>query len=126
MGKVEQIRKFGQVEIDIEGITFVCRKLTLAVALEAVGTGAAGLVSGARSTSEVDPEKAAQIVKAYLKACMMSPALGDESDDAADVVGWGDLKGSGLSEALFMQLIDRSGLSELLLGFQKSSPAATA
>lgn len=125
MGKVDQIKKLGQFTIELHGIDFEVRRLTMGAALEALGANAAGLVGGSRSKAEVKPEKAAEVMQEYLKVCMISPRLGDETDDENDVVSFDDLDKAGLVQELFVALVEKSGLGELLAGFRRSSQEGT-
>jgi hypothetical protein len=125
MGKVDQIKQLGQFTIELHGIDFEVRRLTMGVALEALGANAAGLVGGSRSSVDVKPEKAAEVMQEYLKVCMISPRLGDETDDENDIVSFEDLDKAGLVQELFVALVERSGLGELLAGFQRSSREGT-
>jgi hypothetical protein len=112
--------------VEVGGMDFVLRRITTGVALAAFGAKAAGMVAASKAGSvDVDPKKAVEVMEAYLRACMISPALGDKTDDESDTITWEDFCATGLEAELFTKLFVGSGMEKMMRDFRKLQEEVT-
>jgi len=76
----------------LDGIKYVCHKWDTQIALSVFGANAFMVVNDeAGERIKINPEMigaAADMMPKVLKACMISPKLGDVDDPASDTVTW--------------------------------------
>ena len=92
MGTVSQLQDRTTVMIELDGLEFLCRKPSAALAIEAFGPNCLMVVDGADGNKRVEFDESVgsghDIMRKYLAKAMISPRLGDEDDDDTDTVTW--------------------------------------
>jgi hypothetical protein len=121
MGAVDKILQQNRLTLTVGGVDFHCRKLTAPVAVKVLGSKALGIVRGAMSKGDnsASEEQNMAVIREYLAACMVEPALGSETDPEAGIVSFEDL--GNLGPELFAEIMRESGWMGQVEDFQRPS-----
>ena len=115
MGKAEQLMDGAAAAVptftkEIGGVEFVLRRFTAVVSLQVLGSKTFGLIaaeSSAEIRSDLMQEKAdkdwAGFRESICKVCMVSPAIGDKTED--DSIVYTDLLACGYADAVATAVI---------------------
>ena len=91
---VDQILEQNHVEVELDGMTFVLRKITAQVLFAAVGGKAVSLLEAIQANDESGNQDVGEfysVIKQVLEIAMVSPRLAETTDSDADTIGWLDL-----------------------------------
>ena len=111
--------------LTVGGVDFLCRKLTAPVAAKVLGSKVLGIVRGAmeKGSKPANEQENLAVIREYLAACMISPALGDETDPDGDVISFEDLGNLGVE--LFGEIMKESGWMDQASDFPMPSEGET-
>lgn len=130
MGTVAQLLEQTQFTREWDGITFVLCRIETPDWLRVMGPQGFGLIRGAiqedesqkieQRYSELDLDKQQEIQREFLRLCMVSPRIGDVTDDDADTIRMDDLPAK--YETLIMAaMLEESGVAAQVADFPESS-----
>lgn len=96
MASVADILSKSQFTTEIGGVDFVLRRMTPVIAMKALGSRVFGMAAAHNAKGDIKPKasdekRAAEMGRKLLEACMVSPRLGEDSNDEMDVIGYDDL-----------------------------------
>jgi len=134
MGTVSELESRNKITHEIDGLKFVCYRVTAKIAFAAFGPNVLGIVGAdaapkapkAKRTMEKKLQEMFEADRAgnmqrLLAEIMISPRLGDVDDDAADTVCWKTLGDYG--ERLFIAAMGPT--QEAVRDFPESSEVQT-
>ena len=104
---VSEILNKNQFTVTLDGMDFVLRRIKGYMALEALGPDAMAMLSEGGEESPWDKlnyKKQIAFMKSYLQVAMVSPALGEKTDEENDTITFNDL--GEYSSLLFSELMD--------------------
>ncbi len=124
MNTAEKLMEQNRVEVEINGLAFVLRRVNANVLLAALGSRAFNLIETIQSQANdgADAGDQLEVIKQVLQIAMVSPRLGPEAQPSADVVTWLDV--GDYATALFTAAMQEKE-SEEAANFPESSGVAT-
>jgi len=122
LSSVTQILDRNNVVHTVDEIDFLCRRWGMSMALQAFGPGAFAIVDDGKVEFQAESlGNRAETCEKVLRAVMISPALGDQTDEENDVVSFQDL--GDLAFALFAEVTGE--VQADAAGFPESSAEKT-
>jgi hypothetical protein len=86
MNTTEKLMQRNRVTHTVDEVDFVCHRWCFALAVEAYGLNALGLVKDGESQAVATAEDRREMVRKALSVAMISPSLGDKDDAGRDIV----------------------------------------
>lgn len=86
MNTTEQLMQKNRVTHKVDGLDFVCHRWGFAIAVEAYGLNALGLVKDGDSQVVASDGDRREMVRKALSVAMIDPALGDKDDATKNIV----------------------------------------
>ena len=124
MNTAEKLMEQNRVEVEINGLPFVLRRVNANVLLAALGSRAFNLIETIQSQAAGDADAGEQleVIKQVLQIAMVAPRLGPEAEPSADVVTWLDV--GDYATALFTAAMQEKEQEEAA-NFPESSEGLT-